>query len=849
MKLDERYEILERLGKGGFGTVFRGRDLIEDRDVAIKRIRVENKHELQQVRRELAILRSFRLPNVVRFFDEVNLPTETLIVMDLVDGSPFPGQGIGSSWEELRAPTLSLIETVGRLHDAGIVHRDIKPDNVLVRPDGQIVLVDFGTSHIEDIVARFEKSRRQSGTPKYMAPERFRGNLTDARSDLYSIGVMLFQSFTGQPPHVASSFRELVKMRLESPPPPLGSIRADLPAEVTEVIDALLALSPEQRPRDASEVLALLDRRSYEDRARALVRSEFTDERSMMVWFCGPERLARRQSRAARELYRRTGGERSKVIREIRAWIRADIAHWNEGKLSIRDGDLVRLESGLSLVPRRRFRVLPSASDADRLLRVLGRSNHPMDISSIQSVCEWELDRIDEALTDLVSNGQASIDSRGLWFPSQGGRNRLESSQNPGASLVHPLVELVETLRSRTLPEALDSIEARNTMRYAARIDLVEAYEDTLLAFCPSSDVESLERIIELTVVESRIFSPGRARNLLARIDRLPKRTPRIEYIRTMLVATEKAVSRRFDPAEATLRELDAAPTIDLEQLRWMLIGFCRDQQGREALRPFVRELESWQGDAQVGREIALFFGARLAYMSGEFADSSAQWRELAEIATRLKFRFAALTNLMSALEAYGDVESYLRVADELANHPMRRHDTVVTGRIEWVRRRAEYSLGRKLTPDLELVDAVFELGLSAALVMSLQTEVAIAWRCGDTDTLQALIHRWRRSGVVGHPVFDSFNACLLFASGLADEEEVRHAEEYAAAEAGYEPALVSQVWYLLALGGHSKAEAYIRRAVEVGRRAKILSSTLRRDVVSQSEIRALAREMGVDVD
>lgn len=171
MKLDARYDLLEPIGSGGFGSVHRGRDHVAKRDVAIKRLKVRDHAQRIRVRRELAVLRSVRLPNVVRFFDELTRPDETLIVMELVQGTSFPGENIGRDWEALRTPTLSLLETIGRLHDAGIVHRDIKPANVLVRPDGQIVVVDFGTSHVGDVIARYEKRRKQSGTPKYMAPE------------------------------------------------------------------------------------------------------------------------------------------------------------------------------------------------------------------------------------------------------------------------------------------------------------------------------------------------------------------------------------------------------------------------------------------------------------------------------------------------------------------------------------------------------------------------------------------------------------------------------------------------------------------------------------------------------
>lgn len=848
MKLDARYDLLEPIGSGGFGSVHRGRDHVAKRDVAIKRLKVRDHAQRIRVRRELAVLRSVRLPNVVRFFDELTRPDETLIVMELVQGTSFPGENIGRDWEALRTPTLSLLETIGRLHDAGIVHRDIKPANVLVRPDGQIVVVDFGTSHVGDVIARYEKRRKQSGTPKYMAPERFRGNTIDARSDLYSIGVMLFQAFTGQTPHPASSLSELVELRLHTPAPSLGELRPDLPTEVHEAVDQLLERRPDDRPQHAAEVLALVGRHPYTDRIEKLVRRDGTNKASIMAWFVGPERLARRQSRAANELIRRSGGNRDKIIRELRAWQRAEIVHWRDDKLAIRDADLVRLESGLALVPQSQSANTLMMLDELRLLRLLERE-FPTDISSLMRLSGWPANRVDKSLTRLLSHGQVTIDSSGLWSLTSEGRASLESMPQDLSHHRHPLVGIISALRSKKFAEAMELVEARLADGTIARLDLHEALDDALFAFCPAEDLRSLERVVKHSIMGLSIFKPGRARAILARVDRLPRTSLRIEYMRTMLMAAEKAVTHRFDAAEEAIRELGPCEDIELENKRWRILGFVRDRQGRIALRSFVDELQAMNASKEAKNELVLFFGARLAYVESRYEDSAALWRTLAGLTINKQPEIGALTNLMSPLRERGDFDALEAVAARIAEHPLRRHQPMETGRLEWAHRSAAYARGEVLSPDVELVDAIFELGLIRELSMSLILEAAIAWRCNDLETLTSIIGRWAKSGILVHRGFKVMKACLLFVTGLINESQARVAEDYAHQEGETEPTIASQAFHMLALGGHSRAREYSMRASELAQRVPLLDPALRRDLVSQVEIETLARKLAASDD
>jgi hypothetical protein len=254
-----RYQPIALLGKGGHGEVWRARDVVSRRDVAVKLLRADVAVAPARVQLEVAALRQ-RLPGVVELIDDGIDAGRPYLVMELVEGAPFPGRPTPAAWSDIVDVTVALLETLGRVHAASVIHRDLKPENVLVTAERQIKILDFGLAYRagqardERLTARHEIL----GTPAFISPEQLRGGAGDQRSDLYSVGLMLYAALAGELPHKGSHLGELFFARLNQRPAPLDQVVSNIPEVVARVVESLLAVAPEDRPGSAFEVLARL---------------------------------------------------------------------------------------------------------------------------------------------------------------------------------------------------------------------------------------------------------------------------------------------------------------------------------------------------------------------------------------------------------------------------------------------------------------------------------------------------------------------------------------------------------------------------------------------------------------
>ncbi len=246
----DRYELGPLLGSGGFGQVHVARDRLTGERVALKRIVGES----PRVRREVWALRLLRLPGVVRLLDAGVDGGHAWLVTELVQGSPFPGRPGRQPWTSIAEATLQLLEVLGRVHAAGVVHRDLKPANVLVTPDGRPILLDFGLAIDASPGERLTGEGLVLGTPDYLAPEQVLGEPPTVRTDLYALGVMVYEALAGVRPFAGGDLRGMLYARLVRPPSPLREHDVDAPERVVEVVEALLARDPAQRPASAREV-------------------------------------------------------------------------------------------------------------------------------------------------------------------------------------------------------------------------------------------------------------------------------------------------------------------------------------------------------------------------------------------------------------------------------------------------------------------------------------------------------------------------------------------------------------------------------------------------------------------
>jgi tetratricopeptide (TPR) repeat protein/predicted Ser/Thr protein kinase len=250
----ERYDIRELLGEGGSASVHRAVDRALGREVALKVLRDTYDPNLRQrFLREGQVIASLVHPNLVKVYDVGEDQGRLFLVMELVKGRPLRRTELKKDMESLA----KVARAVQRAHEAGVIHRDLKPSNVLVTTEGEPKVVDFGLARRENSTS-MTKSGSVMGTLVYMAPEQARGEgEISVRTDVYSLGAILYELLGGRPPHVAGTDAELLNRVLHQEPVALD---ASLPEELVTVCLHAMEKSPARRYATASEMAADLER-------------------------------------------------------------------------------------------------------------------------------------------------------------------------------------------------------------------------------------------------------------------------------------------------------------------------------------------------------------------------------------------------------------------------------------------------------------------------------------------------------------------------------------------------------------------------------------------------------------
>jgi serine/threonine-protein kinase len=261
-----RYQILGLIGAGGMGTVYRARDVELDEVVALKMLRrhlVDEPDMLERFRREVKLARRVTHQNVARTFDIAEHAGEKFLTMEYVDGQSLAQLRDAGALSVERVVEIAEQVCAGlhAAHAAGVVHRDLKPDNVLIAKDGRAVITDFGIASAWELgsSARTVGRGMPIGTPAYMAPEQVEeAEVIDARADLYALGVMLYELLTGRQPWRGSSVMNVAVARLTQPPPDPRALSPELPDALAEIILRLMARRAADRYPDAESVVAAL---------------------------------------------------------------------------------------------------------------------------------------------------------------------------------------------------------------------------------------------------------------------------------------------------------------------------------------------------------------------------------------------------------------------------------------------------------------------------------------------------------------------------------------------------------------------------------------------------------------
>ncbi|MCA9894774.1 MAG: serine/threonine protein kinase, partial [Anaerolineae bacterium] len=250
------YELQQEIGRGGMATVYSGRQLSMNRMVAIKVLPRHFLHDpgfLERFEREVEVISKLEHPHILPIYDYGETEGVPYIAMRYLGGGSMADlirRGV-PELKDIVQPMRQVAEALDYAHQRGIIHRDLKPGNIMLDESGNAYLSDFG---IARVMGSDLTGSAIIGTPAYMSPEQAHGAPIDARSDIYSLGIVLFELITGHEPYHAETPMGLLLMHINEPIPPLTKFRDDVPPSLQHVVERATAKDPDQRYSSAGEL-------------------------------------------------------------------------------------------------------------------------------------------------------------------------------------------------------------------------------------------------------------------------------------------------------------------------------------------------------------------------------------------------------------------------------------------------------------------------------------------------------------------------------------------------------------------------------------------------------------------
>ena len=264
-RLDGRYSIESLVGVGGMANVYRGTDVKTGNQIAVKVLKdefLDNEELVRRFKNESKAISILSHPNIVKVYDVSVTDKLQYIVMEYVDGITLKEylkqRGGALTWKETVHFATQVLSALQHAHSKGIIHRDVKPQNIMLLADGSIKMMDFG-------IARFSRAQSQTvsdkaiGSVNYISPEQAKGERTDARTDIYSVGVMLYEMLSGRLPFDGDGAVSIAIMQISEKPKPLAEIAPKTPAGLRQITEKAMEKDPDKRYQSAQEMLAAIE--------------------------------------------------------------------------------------------------------------------------------------------------------------------------------------------------------------------------------------------------------------------------------------------------------------------------------------------------------------------------------------------------------------------------------------------------------------------------------------------------------------------------------------------------------------------------------------------------------------